>query len=123
MALAGTPRLVSIASWLSILPPPKLPALLRFRALCLALSCLALPLAPARGGTAPTAAPPPCAALSFDDGPEATLTPRLLDILAAENVHATFFVVGQRLAYSPGLVKRAFAAGHEIGRASCRERV
>ena len=46
-------------------------------------------------------------ALSFDDGPETTLTPRLLDILARD--------VGKRLAYSPGLVKHAFLEGHEIG--------
>lgn len=56
-----------------------------------------------------------CVALTFDDGPETTLTPRLLDILAGEHVHATFFVVGKRLAYSPGLVRRAFQEGHEIG--------
>ncbi|MDZ5454909.1 polysaccharide deacetylase family protein [Labrys sp. ZIDIC5] len=56
-----------------------------------------------------------CVALTFDDGPETTLTPRLLDILAREHVHATFFVVGKQLAYSPGLVKRAFQEGHEIG--------
>jgi peptidoglycan-N-acetylglucosamine deacetylase len=54
-------------------------------------------------------------ALSFDDGPDATLTPRLLDILGQQQVHATFFVVGSRIAYSPGLVRRAFLAGHEIG--------
>jgi peptidoglycan/xylan/chitin deacetylase (PgdA/CDA1 family) len=54
-------------------------------------------------------------ALTFDDGPEISLTPRLLDILAREMVHATFFVVGKRLAYSPGLVRRAFLEGHEIG--------
>lgn len=97
------------------LPSPKLAILIRLPALCLAASLLALPLVPARAGTVPPVAPPPCAALSFDDGPEMTLTPRLLDILAAEKVPATFFVVGQRLGYSPGLVKRAFAEGHEIG--------
>ncbi|MEW9309951.1 polysaccharide deacetylase family protein [Labrys neptuniae] len=56
-----------------------------------------------------------CVALTFDDGPETTLTPRLLDILAGEHVHATFFVVGKRLTYSPGLVRRAFQGEHEIG--------
>ena len=73
--------------------------------------------APARAGKAPEPVLPlvPCVALSFDDGPEMTFTPRLLDILAREKVKATFFVVGKRLAYSPGLVKRAFDEGHEIG--------
>lgn len=59
--------------------------------------------------------PTPCVALTFDDGPDMTLTPLLLDILAREKVHATFFVVGKRLAYSPGLVRREFLEGHEIG--------
>jgi peptidoglycan/xylan/chitin deacetylase (PgdA/CDA1 family) len=74
-------------------------------------------LASALARTAKDASPTltPCVALSFDDGPDMTLTPRLLDILAREKVHATFFVVGKRLAYSPGLVRRAFVEGHEIG--------
>ncbi|GLS21451.1 hypothetical protein GCM10007874_44680 [Labrys miyagiensis] len=88
----------------------------RFHSLRLAL-LLALSLGQALAGTSQDVPPPlvPCVALSFDDGPDTTLTPRLLDILAREGVHATFFVVGKRLAYSPGLVRRAFLEGHEIG--------
>lgn len=76
-----------------------------------------LPSQPASAGNQrrETRAVTPCVALTFDDGPDATLTPLLLDILAREKVHATFFVVGKRLAYSPGLVRRAFLEGHEIG--------
>src|SRR5687768_18454631 len=37
----------------------------------------------------------PYVALTFDDGPNPTLTPKLLDLLAARNLKATFFVVGQ----------------------------
>lgn len=76
-----------------------------------------LPSRPASAGHQrhETQALTPCVALTFDDGPDATLTPRLLDILAREKVHATFFVVGKRLAYSPGLVRRMFLEGHEIG--------
>lgn len=58
---------------------------------------------------------PRCVALTFDDGPDQVLTPKLLDILAAENVKATFYVVGQRVAAWPGIVQRAFQEGHEIG--------
>src|SRR5438105_2713924 len=40
----------------------------------------------------------PYIALTFDDGPHATLTPKLLDLLAAHQMRATFFVVGQNAA-------------------------
>lgn len=54
-------------------------------------------------------------ALTFDDGPNATWTPRLLDILAAHNVRATFFLLGQRAQSQPELVRRMAAAGHTLG--------
>lgn len=38
-----------------------------------------------------------CLAFTFDDGPEILTTPRLLDMLDAHHVHATFFVVGHRI--------------------------
>lgn len=67
-------------------------------------------------GTALTAPPRPGElALTFDDGPNATWTPKLLDILAAHNIHATFFVLGGRARVQPELVRRAAAAGHLIG--------
>ena len=37
----------------------------------------------------------PYIALTFDDGPHATLTPKLLDLLAARHIKATFFVLGE----------------------------
>jgi peptidoglycan-N-acetylglucosamine deacetylase len=52
--------------------------------------------------------------LTFDDGPWPATTPRILDALAKECVRATFFIVGQRAAASPGLVRRTAAAGHTI---------
>jgi peptidoglycan-N-acetylglucosamine deacetylase len=54
-------------------------------------------------------------ALTFDDGPDPDWTPKILDILAAEKVKATFFIVGQNGQANPGLVKRIYAEGHEIG--------
>jgi peptidoglycan/xylan/chitin deacetylase (PgdA/CDA1 family) len=53
--------------------------------------------------------------LTFDDGPHAEHTPRLLDVLAEQDVQATFFVVGQRAAEHPGLIQRMAAEGHLLG--------
>lgn len=56
----------------------------------------------------------PYIALTFDDGPHATLTPKLLDLLAAHRMKATFFVVGQNAADHPDILRRAVREGHEI---------
>lgn len=55
------------------------------------------------------------AALTFDDGPHPRLTPPLLDMLAAHQAAATFFLVGRAAADHPGVVERQVAEGHEIG--------
>lgn len=57
----------------------------------------------------------PYIAMTFDDGPSATLTPKLLDILAAHQIKATFFVIGENVAEHPQIVARAAREGHEIG--------
>src|SRR5437773_10640725 len=57
----------------------------------------------------------PYIAITFDDGPSATLTPKLLDILAAHHIKATFFVIGENVAEHPDIVARAAREGHEIG--------
>lgn len=54
-------------------------------------------------------------ALSFDDGPSRTWTPRLLDQLGELGVPATFFLVGRAARSFPDLVARMAAEGHEIG--------
>ena len=54
-------------------------------------------------------------ALSFDDGPDATWTPRILDVLKKYNVKGTFFVIGQEASDNVGLLKRYIREGHEIG--------
>jgi peptidoglycan/xylan/chitin deacetylase (PgdA/CDA1 family) len=67
-------------------------------------------------GTALTAPPQPGElALTFDDGPNAMWTPKLLDVLAAHDIRATFFVLGGRAKVLPELVKRTAKAGHLIG--------
>jgi cellulose synthase/poly-beta-1,6-N-acetylglucosamine synthase-like glycosyltransferase/peptidoglycan/xylan/chitin deacetylase (PgdA/CDA1 family)/spore germination protein YaaH len=53
--------------------------------------------------------------LTFDDGPDPEWTPAILDILKAEGLKATFFVVGSEAERYPDLVRRIVAEGHEIG--------
>lgn len=57
----------------------------------------------------------PYIAITFDDGPHVTNTPRLLDILAERNIKATFFVVGKNVREYPAIVRRIIAEGHEVG--------
>jgi len=57
----------------------------------------------------------PYIALTFDDGPDQKLTPKLLDLLAAHHIKATFFVIGQNVAEHPEITARAAREGHEIG--------
>ena len=53
-------------------------------------------------------------ALTFDDGPHAMLTPRLLDILKERKAKATFFLVGTNVESHPEIVKRIVSEGHEV---------
>jgi peptidoglycan-N-acetylglucosamine deacetylase len=54
-------------------------------------------------------------ALTFDDGPHPAGGQYVLDALAAEQVHATFFLMGRDLETYPDLGRKIAAAGHEIG--------
>ncbi len=54
-------------------------------------------------------------ALSFDDGPDPTWTPRVLDVLKKYNVKAAFMVIGEEAQDNVGLLKRYLREGHEIG--------
>lgn len=56
----------------------------------------------------------PHLALTFDDGPHGTLTPRLLDLLAERKVKATFYVIGRNVEAHPDIARRIVAEGHEI---------
>lgn len=62
-------------------------------------------------------------AMTFDDGPHPQNTPRLLDILRARNVKATFFVIGRSVDLYPQVVRRTVAEGHEIGNHSYTHRL
>ena len=61
-------------------------------------------------------------ALTFDDGPHPDTTPRILDILAAHNAYATFFVVGERATQYPKLIQRMVHEGHTLGVHGLRHR-
>ena len=58
---------------------------------------------------------PRLVALSFDDGPDGTWTPAILNILQRAHVPATFFVVGENALMHPALLRRIVAQGSEIG--------
>ncbi|WP_354641292.1 bifunctional polysaccharide deacetylase/glycosyltransferase family 2 protein [Kitasatospora camelliae] len=74
------------------------------------------PLIDTSGSEPRTAAPAEkTVALTFDDGPDPEWTPRILDTLRRHQVHATFFVVGTRVAEHPELARRILAEGHQIG--------
>ena len=53
-------------------------------------------------------------ALTFDDGPHSTFTPRVLDALAKAEAKATFFCVGKNAEACPGLLERMVAEGHSV---------
>jgi peptidoglycan/xylan/chitin deacetylase (PgdA/CDA1 family) len=53
-------------------------------------------------------------AITFDDGPSPR-TGAVLDILAAEGVPATFFVLGVNVEHHPEVIQRAHAEGHAVG--------
>lgn len=58
---------------------------------------------------------PGLVALTFDDGPHPELTRKVLELLAAGPHRATFFVIGQRAARHPDLLRDVVAAGHGVG--------
>ena len=59
----------------------------------------------------------PMIALTFDDGPNAQFTPKLLEGLKQRNVHATFFLIGENIEQNGNrnLVKQMYEEGHLIG--------
>ncbi|MEG1066770.1 MAG: polysaccharide deacetylase family protein, partial [Erysipelotrichaceae bacterium] len=56
----------------------------------------------------------PMIALTYDDGPSGAFTTAMLDVLAKENVSATFFTLGSRVKEYPELIKREYMDGHQI---------
>lgn len=54
-------------------------------------------------------------ALTFDDGPNPGVTPKLLEVLGRHQARATFFLIGKHVRAFPHIAKEIFAAGHTIG--------
>ena len=57
----------------------------------------------------------PLVALTFDDGPNPTNAPKLLDLFKKNNAKATFFLIGANVKKHPKLARRMLAEGHELG--------
>ena len=54
--------------------------------------------------------------LTFDDGPNPTATPSLLDVLGEQGAHATFFLIDRHVTAETGpIVRRMFEEGHAVG--------
>ena len=75
----------------------------------------ALLATPLLGPTIATPATQSVMALTFDDGPNPAITPKLLDLLHRHNVRATFFLIGKYVRASPSLAKEIAERGHTIG--------
>ena len=58
--------------------------------------------------------------LTFDDGPDAEVTPRVLDLLDRHQAKASFFCVGEKLAAQPEIAKDIVRRGHSIENHSLR---
>jgi cellulose synthase/poly-beta-1,6-N-acetylglucosamine synthase-like glycosyltransferase/peptidoglycan/xylan/chitin deacetylase (PgdA/CDA1 family) len=54
-------------------------------------------------------------AITFDDGPDPTWTPKILDVLKQKGAKATFFLIGMEVEKYPAIARRIYAEGHEIG--------
>lgn len=53
--------------------------------------------------------------LTFDDGPAGKVTKNILDILKAESVPATFFIIGNQIKGQEDLIRRIYNEGHALG--------
>ncbi|MEV6618218.1 glycosyltransferase [Streptomyces sp. NPDC051051] len=74
------------------------------------------PILTFRGGQATTVSvPDKTIALTFDDGPNPTWTPQVLEILEKYDVPGTFFLVGSMVSRYPGVVKDMVEQGNEVG--------
>jgi peptidoglycan-N-acetylglucosamine deacetylase len=111
---AGLAALLSAAALFPLSPSwSSLPLLL------FVLSCLIAPFFPRWGYFLPVISRGPSTrrvvALTFDDGPDPVMTPRLLALLRQREMKATFFVTGQQTLMHPELVRKILEEGHTVG--------
>lgn len=81
-----------------------------------ALIAVALAKGPPTGGSAPSGATRAVAVVhpTFDDGPDPTWTPQVLDVMSRYGARGTFFMVGQSVAQERRLVQRVRDEGHAV---------
>jgi peptidoglycan/xylan/chitin deacetylase (PgdA/CDA1 family) len=103
LGCAGSPW-----SWLALLVPVGYLALLVVAVMAPRLALYAPVVC--HGSTAR-----PEIALTFDDGPHAVSTRKVLAVLARADAHATFFVLGAKAEAAPEVLRETTSAGHEIG--------
>ncbi|RMB82228.1 bifunctional polysaccharide deacetylase/glycosyltransferase family 2 protein [Streptomyces shenzhenensis] len=74
------------------------------------------PILTFRGGRATSVSvPAKTIALTFDDGPDPTWTPKVLEILRKYDIPGTFFLVGSMVSRHPGIVRTMVDQGNEVG--------
>lgn len=77
--------------------------------------CFILPLSLVANTNPPDGADEKVVYLTFDDGPTPHVTEQILDVLKANDVKATFFVVGKEIKGREAILKRIYEEGHGIG--------
>jgi peptidoglycan-N-acetylglucosamine deacetylase len=117
--------LTGMAAFLvSSLMLPIRPALVPVPLAIFVLICLIAPFLPGVGFFLPVISrrktDRKAVALTFDDGPDPDVTPRLLDLLRRHALQATFFVVGERVERYPELIREILYRGHTLGNHSFR---
>jgi peptidoglycan/xylan/chitin deacetylase (PgdA/CDA1 family) len=98
-----------VLAWISSKLRPHLngPARRVFRRVA---DALLFPIGSINGARRPTDA----VAITFDDGPDEHVTPRLLDLLRERGVRATFFVLTSKASAHPAIIRQMVADGHEL---------
>ncbi len=115
----GLLAIILAAFFLTVAPPLAILPLAAFVLLCLSApffpaSSFFLPVI-SRGARGVTAV-----ALTFDDGPSPDSTPALLRLLDEYQLKATFFVIGEKAAAHPELIREILEKGHTLGNHSYR---
>lgn len=115
VATIGAIALVARSLWLG--PPPLLVACVALGAYVALVTCGVLFVGLGMFADVVTRGPDSAdgVALTFDDGPNPEHTPRILNLLDAAKIKATFFVIGRKAEAHPEIVRAIKARGHAIG--------
>src|SRR5260370_3205118 len=95
--------------------PVTLPAVVTTAAAGLTAYGAAYPRAQLFGKTICRTNSPRKLAITFDDGPNPAITPKLLDLLHRYNAKSTFFLIGRDVRECPQLLQETVARGHLVG--------